>query len=175
MADPTPYLMTEAEFNQKIKDWSIQTRNKIRRNAPTGTDNLPDNEKLSFTQASVRKNYGTADKITFKFERHGVFVHYGVGRGYVRQGNQVVKGRKLNEGERTEKLKKGYTRKTVAKMKYADDVSGQIKRTPVDWFDVEIRVGIKKLADIAQEFYGDKVLEKILSQIDKAVIHKPNG
>ncbi|MDR1339017.1 MAG: hypothetical protein LBK58_03055 [Prevotellaceae bacterium] len=171
MTDSTPNFITESQFNQAVNNWSIRIRDKMRRNAPVGEDSLPDDEKLAFIKSSVRENYGTASKIQFSFERHGVFVHYGVGRGYVHQGNQVVRGRKLNKTERLEKYNQGHTRSSVDKMKHGY-ASGAIKRRPVDWFDVEIRRGIKDLANIAQEFYGDKVLSSLLKQIDKAIIEK---
>ncbi|MDR2086107.1 MAG: hypothetical protein LBP72_02915, partial [Dysgonamonadaceae bacterium] len=171
MTNTTPNLIKEEEFNREVKEWSIRTRNKIRRNAPIGTDSLSDEEKLIFTQSSVRKKYGTTNKVQFSFARHGVFVHYGVGRGYIREGNQVKRGRKLNMSERLNALKSGKTEKEIQKMKHTY-AAGTIKRTPVDWFDVEIKTGIAQLADIAQNFYGDKVLDNMLIQMDKALIEK---
>ena len=38
----------------------------------------------------TRKNYGEIDVITYQFERHGVFVHKGVGRGYQAAGGGFV-------------------------------------------------------------------------------------
>ena len=32
--------------------------------------------------SSTKQNYGEIDRVSFTFERHGVFVHKGVGRGY---------------------------------------------------------------------------------------------
>lgn len=49
----------------------------------------------SYTQ----KDVDTIVKVAFKFERHGVFVHKGVGRGYVAAGNgfvnRIAKGHQL--------------------------------------------------------------------------------
>jgi hypothetical protein len=172
MTNSTPNLITEEEFNRAVKDWSIQIRNKIRYNAPIGKDSLPDNKKLVFTKAFVKEYHGVSGKIQFSFERHGVFVHYGVGRGYVREGNQLKRGRRLDQNERSEAYRRGYKTKEVRKMKHADASGGPINRTAVDWFDVEIKAGIRRLADIAQDFYGDKVLEGMLKQMDKALIEK---
>jgi hypothetical protein len=170
MSDPTPNFITEDQFNQAVKDWSVKTRDRIRRRAPVGIDSLPDEKKLIFTKESIHKNHGTINKVTFSFERHGVFVHYGVGRGYVRSGNAVVRGRKLNQAERKGKYAR-YSAKEVAKMKIIG-AQGAIKRVPVDWCDIEIKTGIKALSDIAQGFYGDHVLKNLLRQMDKALIEK---
>lgn len=64
---------------------------------------------------------GTEDdinRIAFKFKQYGVFVHYGVGRGYTRINGVVVRGYNLynrkkrtyrNEAIRTALVKKGYS------------------------------------------------------------------
>jgi hypothetical protein len=172
MTDSTPDFIKEEEFNRAVAEWSVQTRNKMRRNAPVGKDSLPDSEKLVFTKASVKKYYGVAGKIQFTFERHGVFVHYGVGRGYVHEGNRVIRGRRLDGNERSAARREGHTREEVQKMKHAYTSGGAVKRTAVDWFDIEIRTGIGRLADIAQNYHGDKALEGMLRQMDKALIEK---
>lgn len=47
----------------------------------------------------TRKDSNVINKIAFKFERHGVFVHKGVGRGYRASGtgfvNRIAKGPQL--------------------------------------------------------------------------------
>ena len=171
MPDSTPNLITEAQFNQAVGEWAIRTRDRIRRNAPVGYDSLPDNEKLVYTQSSTSGKHGVVNAVKFSFERHGVFVHYGVGNGYVRKGNQIVRGRRATAEEKEQKLKRGYTRKEAGKWKIAY-TSGPIMRKPVDWFDVEIRTGIKELADVAQAFYGDKAMKKLLEMINRATIEK---
>lgn len=42
-------------------------------------------------RSKTRQMYGQIDTITFSFERHGVFVHKGVGRGYPIGGGGVIK------------------------------------------------------------------------------------
>lgn len=167
----TQNLITVEQFNKAVQDWSISIRNKARKNAPIGLDSLSDGDKLSFTKSFVNKDKGVAEVVKFDFDRHGVFVHYGVGRGYIREGDQIVRGRRATTEEQSQKLKRGYSRKEAAKMKIAY-ASGEIKRKAVDWIDVEIRTGIKDLAEIAQEFYGDKALEKVLEMVGRATIEK---
>lgn len=45
----------------------------------------------------TKKSYGVIDRVTYTFERHGVFVHKGVGRGYEMQGGMVVRTAKSED------------------------------------------------------------------------------
>jgi hypothetical protein len=172
MTNSTPDLITEGEFNRAVAEWTVQTRNKMRRNAPIGLDSRIDSEKLVFTKASVIKYHDVAGRVKFSIERHGVFVHYGVGRGYVREGNRVIRGRTLERNERYAAYREGHSREEVQKMKHAYTSGGPPKRTAVDWFDIEIKEGFGSLADITQEFYGDRALAGMLLQVDTALIEK---
>lgn len=42
-------------------------------------------------RSKTREQFGEIDTITFNFERHGVFVHKGVGRGYPIKGRGNIK------------------------------------------------------------------------------------
>lgn len=155
MNDQTPKLITEDEFNAKVRGWSISTRGRMASKAPvySGSDSKTRaSKKLSQSVIySLKMEFGSASRIRFSFERHGVFVQYGVGRGYIRQGNSVIKGSR--KGEKI-------------------DVSKGINRHPVDWFDIEIRQGLAQLADITQEYYGDLALRLLLSKLSKFLIQK---
>lgn len=149
MQDTTPKLITAEEFNIKVRSWTFRTRTKIVNNAPVSDGELSpkrETKRLSVSIDSSTKKYGIEiGKIRFGFERHGVFVHYGVGRGYIRQGNTVIRGSKKNERVRST----GFHRK------------------PNDWFDIEIKRGFNDLANITQEYHGDKAMENLLSAMDK--------
>lgn len=48
--------------------------------------------KLSASiRSKTREHDGEIDVITYQFERHGVFVHKGVGRGYPIKGSMIIK------------------------------------------------------------------------------------
>jgi len=148
----TPPLMPPEQFNQKVLGWTIKTRSKMIRNAPVGKERSnTQNQSLANSIVSRTKKYDNEiGRISFGFEKHGIYVHYGVGRGYIRQGDTVVRGSKKNEKIKTT----GFNRK------------------PNDWFDLEIKAGIKELAEISQEYYGDIALDKILKNMNKALIQK---
>lgn len=149
MQNQTPKLITEAEFNLKVRGWTINVRGRISSNAPISAEKQWGKRTSKKLAQSVmyrlKMEFGATSRIRYEFERHGIFYHYGVGRGYIREGNAVVR-----------------TAKSVSAK----------NRTPNDWFDVEIRQGLNQLADITQEFYGDLAMKQVLSKIDKFLIQK---
>lgn len=42
-------------------------------------------------ETKIHKDFGAIDRLTYNFERHGVFVHKGVGRGYAVSGSFVTR------------------------------------------------------------------------------------
>ena len=150
MQESTPQLITPEQFNTKVRGWTISVRQRMAGNAPKSTGvNSPFRTEPKLA-ASLTHKISKADNISsrikFQFPRHGVFVHYGVGRGYIRQGGTVIRSSRSR--------------------------TTGINRHPDDWFDVEIRNNMEKLAEIAQEFYGDWALEDMLSKIEKFTIQR---
>jgi hypothetical protein len=89
------------EQNQLIKRWAPKVKRAL-----TNSARVFDNGKqTSFVMrkgrmegkladsitARIGKKLGVAELVSFSFERHGVFVHKGVGRGYEINGNAVVR------------------------------------------------------------------------------------
>ena len=81
--------------------------------------------------SKTKRNYGEIDTITYSFERHGVFVHKGVGRGYEAQGGFVIR------------TAKGPLTKA---------------RKPVEWFNPILDAYIPELADEIAKVNADAVL-----------------
>lgn len=101
-----------------------------------------------------------------------MFVHYGVGRGWIRQGGTVVRGQKVKKGSELEfQLKqRGYAKKDIKK--YVTGGGEGNKRSPVDWFDSVLKAKIQELADIASEFYGDNAMEQLGEMLNRMTIEK---
>ena len=60
-----------------------------------------DEDKLSSSlKGYIHLDYNLADGVSFRFERHGIFVHKGVGRGYSSSKNMVTKTSKNPAGHR---------------------------------------------------------------------------
>jgi len=165
MNDQTPRLISTDDYNQKVKGWSITTKRRVASNAPSVSGAL----RKSITQR-VSLFYGEANRITFNFERHGVYIHYGVGRGYIRVGGQLIAGRRLTNPEQQRMLKRGDSKRDINKMRIV--YGNHAGRTPNDWFDVEIKLGFNDLADISQEYYGDKIMKLLLKKMSKSTITK---
>lgn len=161
MENSTPKIMTVDEFNEKVSGWSVTTRSRLASSAPVFSGERSKSEKDETLQSSIRtskkKQFGEIVGVGFGFARHGIYVNYGAGRG---QGG--TKGSKWrNKDDEMMKTKS----KSLGLMNTRN-------RHAVDWFDGNIRMGLKELADIAQEYYGDKAMRELLDKIDKFTVSK---
>ena len=67
----------------------------------TGAKQRQEGKLVNSIKPSTKSSYGEIDTISFSFERHGVFVHKGVGRGWEMNGKVVTrtaKGKMKNGG-----------------------------------------------------------------------------
>jgi len=88
-------------------------------------------------KGNVHTYYNQADGVTFKFERHGIFVHKGVGRGYSSKNNMVTKTSKNPEGHRDK----------------------------IDWFNPILDKYTPELADKIGEINADAVVDAMKMKI----------
>lgn len=70
--------------------------------------------------AKIGKRLGVSELVSFSFERHGVFVHKGVGKGWKMNGSIAVKTSKSKHGK---------------------------PRVPAPWFNPVLNIYVPKLAD----------------------------
>lgn len=162
--------MTEQEFKQLLSEWATlaraEMRNKLGSHYVTG--DLKKKLKIRVGESRKTSSYF----VGFNFLRYGVFVAYGVGRGWIRQGGTVVRGSRVKKGSALEKqlLSKGYSKKDVRD--YVVGATGGTGRKPVDWFDSVLLSRTEELGDIAAEFYGDNSMEKLLEMVNRMTIRK---
>lgn len=144
--------MSASEFNQRVKAWGETVRSRSLGTLVAET-NVYSGELRSRLKSATNtaRDDGLAHAVAFKFVRYGVFVAYGVGNGYIRQGGRVVRG--SHDPNRNVK-------------------PGPIRRRPVDWLDCNIEQQIQGLADIAANYYGDNAARDVLEQIDRVTIAK---
>ena len=135
--------------NAVILAWVPQVRTKLVGSARWFTDGKtepmvmrglgPKRRKELKLAASIRSKtrqmYGEIDTITFTFERHGVFVHKGVGRGYPIGGSGIIK----NPSGRT--------------------------RVAVEWFNHILDADMPELANRIAEINADAVLNSARAMI----------
>ena len=134
-----------------------------------GSGTLEKKLKVSVKESRRDSNH----YIGFNFRRYGVFVAYGVGRGWIRQGGAVVRGSRVKKGSDLEKQlrSKGYSRKDISSYVVGGSSSSE-GRKPVDWFDSVLLSHMEELAAIAQEYYGEYCLEEIGNMFNRATIQK---
>ncbi|MDR0873929.1 MAG: hypothetical protein LBN27_10775 [Prevotellaceae bacterium] len=77
-------------FNSEVKQWGGNTESNLKGNASyqMQSQNLQSKLRASFRKESTPWGKRTFN-IGFSFPREGVFVHYGVGRGYRRNNGTV--------------------------------------------------------------------------------------
>lgn len=141
-ASPPPAAYENVkQQNAIVLQWVPKVRTKLKSSARWFSDGktepfvkrgLRTEKKLAASIASkTKKSFGEIEVITFSFERHGVFVHKGVGRGY-----------EANEGFVTRTAKGPQLRPRVA----------------VEWFNPVLDENIPELADRLAEINGDAAL-----------------
>ena len=140
MAIISSELNPEAQ-NQLAQRWTSMVQQHLRGAATLftkgkdGTVQKPGRSEKKLDQSitgRIRKDYGVVDRITFSFERHGVFVHKGVGRGYQMQGGMVVRTAK----SRTTEI-----------------------RQPAEWFNPVLDQALPELAEQLAEINADAVVK----------------
>lgn len=141
-------------YNLMVRRWASMVRSKLHgsvlrfSHGKDGAVTRGTKKYSAHTEYKLRDNisykahqdYGQIDGVGYQFERHGVFVHKGVGRGYVMSGGSVVLGRKPTNAV-----------KAYAKQKnrgYGNTVlSGPVRRRPVEWFNPILDANVPELAD----------------------------
>lgn len=130
------------ELNQAILGWIPKVRSKLK----TSVLQFNDGKTQSFVirkrkvgkqkefklilslDSRSHREFGAIDGVGFLFERHGVFVHKGVGRGYKADGSVSVKHPSGNP------------------------------RVPVEWFNPIMQQKVPELADRLAQISADAVL-----------------
>lgn len=173
-------LMTVEEFDAALKKWAAQISS-LSRNTLFQTHGSGELFRNLHNYVDPIKD-NTGRRVAFKFPRHGVFRHYGAGRGYVIINGKPVRGyrvlslreiaNKQTNAEAQELLKQGYSMKYVrsAKKEYVEQK--RIARKPLNWLDQHITNNSQTLTDLSVRFYGDQSLETLLKQIERIKIVK---
>lgn len=130
------------ELNAAILNWIPKVRSQLKSSArqfPHGKDRSfiirkrpsgkqKESKLFLSVNSRVHRDFGAIDGVGFHFERHGVFVHKGVGRGYKADGTVSVK-----------------------------NPSGH-PRQPREWFNPVVGKHIPELADRLAQISADAVL-----------------
>ena len=140
MAIIIPGEFNPVEQNIVTDQWTSMVQQRLREAATIfskgkdGTVQRPGRTEKKLDESIIgktRRSFGVVDRITYSFERHGVFVHKGVGRGYQMQGGMVQR---------------------IAKSPMTEP------RQPAEWFNPVLDQALPELADKLAEINADAVL-----------------
>ncbi len=146
-----PREITTEEYNEKISSWSAATGTKLRASIQRLTSKGK-GDLLRSLRAKNYKYYGEIDRVAYNFQRHGIFLHKGVGRGYAMVGGKVVR----ISGSLQNTFWKEYAKlknKSLSPKVLSDTPS---MRKAVEWFNPVINDNIDKLADLVAEMRADQ-------------------
>ena len=167
--------MTKEEFNAAVSAWGAKIRAQSVGKLQASVRVWPASGKKPLAKTVKERRYddkdsGEAVGLGIKMAKHGVYVHYGVGRGYVSSGGVLQRAQrvKVGSGLYNQMLKRGYSRREIKSSFVAG--SGEIRRRPVDWLDSVLKENIGELADITAEYHGDESMRKVLEVLDRATI-----
>lgn len=96
---------TVREQNQIVRRWIPGVQKQLRSSAAwfrfgktepfitrgTGAKQRTEGKLVNSIKPSTKQSFGEIDTISFSFERHGIFVHKGVGRGWEMKGKFVTR------------------------------------------------------------------------------------
>ncbi len=131
--------------NELIQKWTPKVRSALRSSARWFSDgkfsspvlrnggNQIEKKLAASIGSKVGKEFGLANYVGFSFERHGVFVHKGVGRGYQSNG-------------------KGFVIRT------AKNPPKGPQRVAIEWFNPVLDKYLPELADRIAEINADAVV-----------------
>lgn len=148
-----PNTQLIADQNSIVYRWAPYVRSALRGSARWFSDGKTESfvirdggkqteKKLAASiMSKVGKEFGLANYVGFSFERHGVFVHKGVGRGYESNGN-------------------GFVTRTA---RYPARVR---ERIAVEWFNPVLDRNIPKLADEIANINADAAVNATRMRIN---------
>ena len=177
-------LMTADDFNRRMEEWGDkvvgQAKVVINSNTHSGAPRFKDNTKNKKLVDTLKSNVrlgddGIAKWIGFSFIKSGVWLAYGVGRGWVMQNGTLVQGSRVKQGDNMyqQLKKKGYTNRDIGKYVVRNGSrTKSVARNPIDWLDSVIEDNIQEVADINGDFFGDIAILKVLNQFDRMTIKK---
>lgn len=158
------------DYNEMIKKWSAMVRRKMLSNTlkltkgkvGTVTRGSAGKTRIEYKLRDnlfyrTRYSYGEIESVGYSFERHGVFVHKGVGRGYIMIGNTVVRGRRSGDSNNRSKSKERDAMSVI--------LTGRVKRKPVDWFNKVIDKNVPELANKVAEMNADAAVNALRLRI----------
>jgi hypothetical protein len=146
-----PNEITSEEYNSRIAGWGSDVASKIRSSIRSLT-NKGKGALVRSLRMKTGKDFGEINRIGYSFNHYGVFVHKGVGRGYIMQGGVVVRGYKPG------KVLKAMALNSNKSLSSKVLTSGTINRKPKPWLNPVIDDNIETLANMVAEMRADQAV-----------------
>ena len=141
------------EYNRRVARWGSELAGKIRSSIRMLTSKGK-GDLVKSLRLKTGKWFGEIDKLSYHFERHGVFLHKGVGRGYQMSGGKVIRV----SGSKDIAHWKKYALSKNREMKPKVLRGYMMERRPVEWFNPVVQDNIEQLADMVTEMNADKAV-----------------
>ena len=128
-----------AAFNKSVQQWTSDAETALKASVRSLVKrNVSLSDSISGRVFFDRKYGKEANRIGFAFDRHGVYIHRGAGKG---QGGTSTTSTWIN--------KHG---KRMRRAPESTGLQGTGKRQPIEWFNPIIRGRIEKLRDMVSDY-----------------------
>jgi len=147
-----------AAYNKAVEEWQSDVANQLRQTV--AVKSLRVSQEL--TPKAYKDDYGLINRLGFSFPRHGIWLHYGAGRGqggYKGSHWNVLK--KINGVEVDTGIVR-HTRKESLNMSM-----GTGNRKAFEWFDPVIKRNLEKLEKIVLDYFDTMIVDATRIYINK--------
>lgn len=147
-----------ASYNKEVEEWQKRLTSELRTKVAVRSRRVAEELK----PRSYRDEYGLINRLGFSFPRHGIWLHYGAGRGQGGwTGSSWTKLERVNGVE----ISTGIVRHTDP-----NSINGRMgtgNREAFEWFDPTVRSRIDELAEIVTKYFDNMIIDATRIYINK--------
>ena len=145
-------------YNKEVEEWQKRLTSELRTKVAVRSRRVAEELK----PRSYRDEYGLINRLGFSFPRHGIWLHYGAGRGQGGwTGSSWTKLERVNGVE----ISTGIVRHTDP-----NSINGRMgtgNREAFEWFDPTVRSRIDELAEIVTKYFDNMIIDATRIYINK--------
>lgn len=147
-----------AAYNKAVEQWQADVTSQLRQTV--ALKSLRISQELS--PKAYKDEYGLINRLGFTFPRHGIYIHYGAGRGQGGyKGSHWTVLKKVG-GVEVDTGVVRHTRKESLNMSM-----GTGNRKAFEWFDPVIRRNLAKLEKIVMDYFDTMIVDASRIYISK--------
>lgn len=153
MQQSGPTAANTPGYNQEVEQFGLNLLTLLRINISALKETGSKGTLGRSLRLKTYMEYGEIERLSFRFTRHGVFFHKGVGRGYQMIGGKVMRVPAGGKVLRNYAEAKGRGGGPVV-------LTGTgLKRQPKEWFNPPIESRIQQLIDIVANYRADQAVD----------------